>query len=160
MRAAALRSSIALSLAMTALAILASVPGVLFAQAAAKKPEGLRTWTDSTGKQKIEAELIEFKGGNVTLKNAQGRTMTLPLEKFSKEDQKLIRASQPTTGPDGQSLPDVSGNKMINLKASQKWTLEAEKLPVVAGSLVESIPLSTKIGDGFAENVAPLGFDR
>lgn len=144
------------------LATLALVPPAVFGQAAdAKKPlEGLRTWTDNTGKQKIEAELIEFKNGNVTLKNAQGRTITLPLERFSKDDQKLLRASQPAAGPGGQSLPNVSGVRGINLKAPQKWSLEAEKLPVAAGPLAEAVPFSTRIGDGFAENVAPLGFDR
>jgi hypothetical protein len=145
-------------------AALLTVTLVLFPaalQGQAKKPlEGLRTWTDSTGKQKIEAEFIEFKDGKVTLKNAQGRTITLPLERFSKEDQKLIQATVPTTGPDGQSLANTSGVRTIVLKASQKWALEAEQLAVVDKPLVDTVQLGARIGDGFAESVIPLGFDR
>ena len=142
------------------LTFLMLTPVEVLAQAAGvKKPlEGVRTWTDSTGQRKIEAEFIEFKNGNVTLKNTQGRTITLPLEKFSKDDQKLIRAAQPAAGPDGQA--DTSGVKIINLKAPLKWSLEPEKLPVVSGQLVEGVQLATRIGDGFAESVVPLGFDR
>lgn len=158
MKQSSLRSAIGLVLAMVVL-----VPATLRGQAAAdaKKPlAGVRTWTDSTGKQKIEAEFIEFKDGNVSLKNTQGRTITLPLEKFSADDQKLIRATQPSAGADGQSAPNVSGNRAIALKAPLKWSLEAEKLPVAAKPLAAAVPLSTRIGDGFAEHVAPLGFDR
>jgi hypothetical protein len=125
-----------------------------------KKLEGLRTWTDSTGKQKVEAEFVELKNGNVTLKTSQGRTLTLPLDRFSKPDQELIRATQPAVGPDGQSIANTSGVRTIVLKAPQKFKLEAEELPVADKPFVDAVPLSTKIGDGFAESVVPLGFER
>lgn len=51
-----------------------------------------RTWTDSTGKHKIEAEFIEIVEGQVKLKKPDGKQVSLPLGKLSKEDQLFLRA--------------------------------------------------------------------
>ena len=47
----------------------------------------LRTWTDSTGKFKIEASFAGKEGDNVLLTKTDGKTIKLPLAKLSKEDQ-------------------------------------------------------------------------
>lgn len=50
----------------------------------------LRTWTDSTGKHKIEAKFVSIDEGEVTLITGVGRKITLPLERLCEEDQKLL----------------------------------------------------------------------
>lgn len=55
-----------------------------FAAAEAPAP---RTWTDSTGKFKIEATFAGKEGDNVLLTKTDGKTIKLPLDKLSKEDQ-------------------------------------------------------------------------
>jgi hypothetical protein len=51
-----------------------------------------RTWTDASGKFKIEAELISFKNGEVQLKRADGKIVTLKLEQLSVTDQEVAKA--------------------------------------------------------------------
>jgi hypothetical protein len=52
--------------------------------------QAMRTWTDSTGKFKIEASLAGKEGDNVLLTKTDGKTIKLPLAKLSKEDQDYI----------------------------------------------------------------------
>lgn len=49
-----------------------------------------RTWTDSSGQFQIEAELVEVKEGQVTLKKADGSTVILPIDKLSEADRDFI----------------------------------------------------------------------
>jgi hypothetical protein len=50
-----------------------------------------RIWKDSTGQFNIEATLAEFTNGQVVLKRTDGRTVTLPLERLSEDDQRFVR---------------------------------------------------------------------
>lgn len=70
-----------------------------------KEPE-FRTWTDSTGKFKIEAEFAGMELGKAKLKKKDGTVIQLPLEKLSDDDQEWIkhRIEQP---PD-ESPPKVT----------------------------------------------------
>ena len=49
-----------------------------------------RTWTDSTGKHTIEAELIDVRDGKVRLKKENGNVITLPVDKLSEADRKYL----------------------------------------------------------------------
>ena len=68
------------------------------AKSADKKPsepapaatQEMRTWHDASGKFEIEATLVSFKDQTVTLKKKNGRTIRVPLEKLSAEDQKYV----------------------------------------------------------------------
>ena len=51
----------------------------------------VRTWTDKSGKFKIDAEFIELKEGKVRLKDSDGDVISVPLGKLSKEDQQFLR---------------------------------------------------------------------
>ncbi|MGB7325886.1 MAG: SHD1 domain-containing protein [Rubripirellula sp.] len=51
-----------------------------------------RSWTDITGKHKIEAEFIGFSDGSVKLKRADGKEIVVPLEKLSQPDQQRAKA--------------------------------------------------------------------
>jgi hypothetical protein len=48
---------------------------------------GVRTWSDTTGKFRIEGELVKVTDGKVELRRKDGQIVTVPLEKLSKEDQ-------------------------------------------------------------------------
>ncbi|MCH8924168.1 MAG: hypothetical protein IIA67_13595 [Planctomycetes bacterium] len=53
-----------------------------------------RTWTDSTGKFKIEAELEKVAGGTVTLRKKNGTTIDIAIKRLSKADQAFIAAEK------------------------------------------------------------------
>ena len=46
----------------------------------------MRTWSDSTGKFQVEAQLVEKTEQSVTLKRANGKIAKVPLNKLSKDD--------------------------------------------------------------------------
>jgi WD40 repeat protein len=55
----------------------------------------LRQWSDQSGKFKIEAQLIEVTGGNVRLRRADGRVVTVPEKMLSADDQKYLQELAP-----------------------------------------------------------------
>lgn len=50
-----------------------------------------RTWTDASGRFKIEAVMLKFADGKVSLKRTDGREIDLPLEKLSAADQAYVK---------------------------------------------------------------------
>lgn len=50
----------------------------------------LRTWSDASGKFKIEAELVSVEDGKVNLKKKSGEVVSVPLAKLSKADQEFV----------------------------------------------------------------------
>lgn len=74
---------------------------VLFASAQdASKPTEKRTWTDTTGKFKIEASFVKQDGEQVELKRADGKTVKLPFAKLSAADQEFIKKLDTENDPD------------------------------------------------------------
>jgi len=73
---------------------------------AATSDAGPRTWTDNTGEFTIEATLLGFKDGQVSLKRSDGRVVTLPLERLSQADQEFVKkvTAKPRDWPAG--IPD------------------------------------------------------
>src|SRR5438105_3803872 len=63
----------------------------LVAAAFALQVCGGREWNDSTGKFKIEAELVAVRSGKVILEKPDGTVITVPLEKLSAADQEFLR---------------------------------------------------------------------
>ncbi len=63
------------------------------AQAAnAWSADDLRTWTDSSGKHKVEAKFKQVADGKVTLLRKGGAVMEIELKKLSAEDQEYVAA--------------------------------------------------------------------
>jgi hypothetical protein len=54
-------------------------------------PPRMRTWTDVSGKFKVEASFRFLTPEGVRLKKADGSEITIPLEKLSPEDQTLVK---------------------------------------------------------------------
>lgn len=55
-----------------------------------KPAVGFRTWSDRSGKFKVEAELLGVTEGKVQLKRKDGQTVEVPLDRLSDEDQKFV----------------------------------------------------------------------
>lgn len=51
-----------------------------------------RNWNDNSGKFSLEAELVEFTGGKVTLRKRDNKFTSLPLKKLCEVDRKYISA--------------------------------------------------------------------
>ena len=49
-----------------------------------------RTWTDTTGRFKVEAELVEVRDGNAVLKKADGPVIAVALQKLSPADREYV----------------------------------------------------------------------
>lgn len=49
-----------------------------------------RTWTDSSGKFSVEAELEDAKQDSVVLKTAAGKSITIPISRLSKSDRDFL----------------------------------------------------------------------
>ena len=58
-----------------------------------------REWTDTTGKFKIEAELVSVADGNVQLRKKDGSMISVPLDKLSQEDREFLAAIQQKREP-------------------------------------------------------------
>lgn len=58
----------------------------------------LRTWTTSDGKFTIEARFVRYGSSIVTLHKMNGKTIDVPIEKLSKEDQDYTMATQRAIG--------------------------------------------------------------
>ncbi len=52
-----------------------------------------RTWTDATGKHRIEAEFLGLADGVVRLKKSDGAVVDVPLEKLSEADRAIIESA-------------------------------------------------------------------
>jgi hypothetical protein len=50
-----------------------------------------RTWTDITGKHKIEGEFVKLADGQVDIRREDGKLVRIPLEKLSEADQQHAR---------------------------------------------------------------------
>lgn len=50
-----------------------------------------RTWSSQGGKFTVEAKFVALRGDSVTLEKANGKTLTVELEKLSDDDQQLAR---------------------------------------------------------------------
>lgn len=66
------------------------------------KQTKLRTWTDSTGKYKVEAAFIELKDGKAVLRREDGKTVGVTVEKLSKADQDLVKSLAETPPREGK----------------------------------------------------------
>lgn len=63
---------------------------------------GIRTWNDSTGAFSVEAALVGVEEGMVKLKKADGRVISVPLDRLSPEDQEYAKRQN------GKKSPEVA----------------------------------------------------
>jgi hypothetical protein len=63
-----------------------------------------RTWTSAKG-TKVEAELAEVRGTTAILRTTDGRTLSIPIDQLSAEDQGFVRESTGGTGAPVAATP-------------------------------------------------------
>jgi hypothetical protein len=68
-----------------------------------------RTWTDNTGKFKLEAAFVEVKDGAVRLRRPDGRIVKLPLAKLSAADRRYVKEQLKTRDPRNPDDPFEMG---------------------------------------------------
>ena len=68
-----------------------------------------RTWTDKTGKFKVSAELVEVQDGKALLRRADGKEISVPLERLSDADQQFVKEH----GDESLSSEATEANKAI-----------------------------------------------
>ncbi len=79
-----------------------------------------RTWTDSTGVFSLEAELVEVTDGKVRLKKADGKIVSLALDRLSEADREFLN-SRKKSSADGDSadMPTTVSPKRLAKKPKQ-----------------------------------------
>ena len=60
-------------------------------KAAGAAAPAMRTWRAATGSYTVRATFVALESDNVTLKKADGRVITVPLEKLSRVDQEYVK---------------------------------------------------------------------
>jgi hypothetical protein len=97
----------------------------------------LRTWSDITGKHKVQAEFVELKENTVVLKNLDGKTINLPLNKLSKADQEVVanltRPAGSPKGADHQPKALGSDDTQATAGGSGDWSSAQQIVPQVIG---------------------------
>jgi len=105
-----------------------------------------RTWADSTSKFEIEASLVAFKDGKVSLKKSDGRIVVLPLERLSQVDQAVAQAmsqlltsqdDNPFAGGTPTNQPDTNVDRAAPVAADES------KLVTTDWSSARSVALTT-----------------
>ncbi|MGC4005695.1 MAG: SHD1 domain-containing protein [Pirellulales bacterium] len=62
-------------------------------QSAVAKPESFtRVWKDKTGQFQIEATLLSVAAGQASFKKADGSRLTVPVEAFGEDEQRLMKS--------------------------------------------------------------------
>ena len=94
-------------------------------------PTWARKWTDSSGKHTIEAELVDVVDGTVRLKRADGKVISLPLEKLSAADQQfLAKPAGDSADENPFDTPAGGGIKegdQVEVNSGGRWKLAVVK---------------------------------
>ena len=96
--------------------------------AAPPDPPQLRTWTDRSGKFRVEAVFVESQGGKVTFKKKDGTLLNVPLETLSDPDQQYVKLSSPkVAGLDAVGASAGVAPKEPPIKKPPAWKIITNK---------------------------------
>lgn len=87
----------------------------------------VRTWSDSSGNNKVEAEYVSSRDGKVVLRLDNGKLANISLDKLSEADQKYIETVEAGIDPESvqSETPDVAGDDRLS-KALQEDPTNAD----------------------------------
>jgi hypothetical protein len=80
-----------------------------------------RTWNDSTGRYRVEAELRDVAADHVSLEKADGTVVQVPLDRLSSADQQYVR-SELVRRAAAPPVFDGNKDKGLELCRSGKWS--------------------------------------
>ena len=94
----------------------------------------VRKWTDATGKYSVEAELVDFKDGQVRLRKPDGQVITVPLEKLRAADQEHVRqeARQPAVGREKPREPAPTAKPAASKPV---WMMDLARMRIPEGTV-------------------------
>ena len=81
----------------------------------------VRTWSDASGKFKVEAEFISSKDDKVVLRRADGKEITVPLSRLNDDDRKFVKeqaANESTPATDG--IRDIAEKFYKDLRTKER----------------------------------------
>ncbi len=107
----------------------------------------IRTWTDRTGKFKIEAEFVEVKDGVAVLKRADQNRIEVPLDRLSDQDQTFVKSQLEPADP-FKVVPSPAATPLKPGEVAEPSWEGATEVPVGAGDRWE-----VKVGEA-----PPMGF--
>ena len=107
----------------------------------------IRTWTDISGKFKIEAEYVALEDGIVTLERADGSTRKLPVEKLSESDREVAKRLG-----GGAQAGDEEGPSALAVKNKEgevvKWAKTAyERNEKITQKIVDAVEGKRPLSD-------------
>lgn len=112
-----------------------------------------RTWTDRKGRQ-IEAELVSFNNGIVTIKRSDGRVFELALEQLSDADRAFVKSARSQAV--GARPPDLKQTvKSLYIVLAD----ELPKEPLIAAIRKTYAPFGVEIVVGSPESKMPITQD-
>ncbi|XZE54370.1 SHD1 domain-containing protein [Planctomycetaceae bacterium SH139] len=92
--------------------------------------DSVREWTDSTGRFKVKASLLEVVDGNAMLRGADGRTLKIPLARLSKKDQEYLQTGdspfEMVAGDAAGSAGAMEVSDPAAMISAQTWRKPAE----------------------------------
>ncbi len=91
-----------------------------------------RTWTDKTGKFSVEAELVEVKDGQARLKKADGKVVSVPVDRLSAADRQYLTTLDQ---PEQAGTSAATNKKVTDLLTKIQ---QESGIPAIAGAIVTS----------------------
>lgn len=93
---------------------------------------GRRTWTDTTGKFKVEAKIARLEAGAVVLKRADGKEITVPFAKLAPADRAIVEKLRGPTKSADEDDWDSDGDAMgDDLEEEDEFLNPRRKAPEV-----------------------------
>ena len=81
-------------------------------------PLSARTWTDASGKYKVEAELLKVESDRIQLKKANGVEIWVPMTRLSKADQGFVKLQSAKKPAETASAAPAG----LKVKGSAQWS--------------------------------------
>lgn len=86
----------------------------------------LRTWTDATGKFKVEAALVRVEDGSAVLKKTDGKELRVPIDRLSDGDQRFLESLELFAPP--AALVESLEKQAASLRTASEAVLLYNKL--------------------------------
>lgn len=86
----------------------------------------MRFWSDESKKFRIKAAAIAIKDGYVKLHKEDGTDVSVPIEKLSSSDQRLLKQAKAQAGPEIPAIPAPTAFQRSNSGWSASWNNAAD----------------------------------
>ena len=113
----------------------------------------LRTWTDSSGTHKTEAELVDVSNGVVRLKKASGEVVSIPLARLSQADQAfLTQPASSSARPPSAADPLAPSTDTVTVELLTGTQIQGR----ITAKDATSLTLETMVGRRTSSRKIPL----